>query len=95
MVLKVPCLYTGSKKTSKATKGRKGFSELLGRNNTSIFLSLRKYFFAIQYYGECWGASVDTAYDRHGPSENCWSGVGGAYTNFVYRHTGDADIGDV
>jgi len=65
------------------------------RNCSVIARREKKYFFAIQYYGECWGASVDTAYDRHGPSENCWSGVGGAYTNFVYRHTGDADIGDV
>ncbi|XP_068740044.1 uncharacterized protein [Montipora capricornis] len=57
------------------------------RNCSEIAKRKKKYYFAIQYYGECWGASADTQYNKHGPSDNCWSGVGGPYTNFVYRNT--------
>jgi hypothetical protein len=44
-------------------------------------------YFAIQYYGECWGAKPGTVpdYDKHGPANNCWNGVGAVWSNFVYR----------
>jgi len=42
------------------------------------------YYFAIQYYGECYAAPEGTQYDRHGVANNCWSGVGGSYSNYVY-----------
>ncbi|XP_068716558.1 fibropellin-1-like isoform X4 [Montipora foliosa] len=57
------------------------------RNCSEIAKRKKKYYFAIQFYGECWGASADTQYNKHGPSDNCWSGVGRYYTNFVYRNT--------
>ena len=44
-------------------------------------------YFAVQYYGECWAADPGTVphYDKYGASSNCWNGVGGAWTNHVYR----------
>ena len=51
----------------------------------SFFFVPRAYYFAVQYYGECYGAPKGTAYDRHGKASNCWSGVGGANSNYVYR----------
>ncbi|EDO39416.1 predicted protein [Nematostella vectensis] len=43
-------------------------------------------YFAIQYYGECWsGTGENKSFSRYGPSNNCWSGVGGEWTNAVYR----------
>ncbi|XP_068670551.1 neurogenic locus notch homolog protein 2-like [Montipora foliosa] len=47
------------------------------------------YYFAIQYYGECYGGPNGTKYDKYGPSKNCLSspGVGEKSTNFVYRNT--------
>ena len=45
----------------------------------------RMYYFAIQYFGECWGAPDGTKYDKHGEANNCWSGVGGSFSNYVYR----------
>ncbi|XP_068740086.1 neurogenic locus Notch protein-like isoform X3 [Montipora capricornis] len=44
-------------------------------------------YFAIQYYGECWGGSADAYYDKHGraPDDACWNGVGSANINFVYE----------
>ena len=51
----------------------------------SFFFILRAYYFAIQFYGECYGAPKGTAYDRHGKSDNCVSDVGQVLTNFVYR----------
>ncbi|XP_022795937.1 neurogenic locus notch homolog protein 1-like isoform X3 [Stylophora pistillata] len=42
------------------------------------------YYFAIQYYGECFGAPPGTKYDKFGEASNCWSGVGGANSNYVY-----------
>lgn len=47
------------------------------------------YYFAIQYYGECYGGPNNTKYDKYGPSKDCWSspGVGEKSTNFVYRNT--------
>ncbi|EDO39263.1 predicted protein [Nematostella vectensis] len=43
-------------------------------------------YFAIQYYGECWsGTGENKSFSRYGPSSNCWSGVGGEWTNAVYR----------
>ena len=42
--------------------------------------------FAIQYYGECWsGLDAENTYNRYGPSENCWNGVGKERTNYVYK----------
>ncbi|KAL9986872.1 hypothetical protein ACROYT_G001080 [Oculina patagonica] len=50
-------------------------------------------YFAIQFYGECWGGK-DSAknYVKYGRSEDCIEfnnqnghGVGGPKTNFVYR----------
>ncbi|XP_078377492.1 uncharacterized protein LOC144660677 isoform X5 [Oculina patagonica] len=55
------------------------------KNCFDIARSHSAYYFSIQYYGECWGAPEGTAYDRHGKATNCWSGVGGSYSNFVYR----------
>ena len=49
------------------------------------FCVQRMYYFAIQYYGECWGAKTGTKYDKHGPANNCWSGVGGPFSNYVYK----------
>ena len=41
--------------------------------------------FGLQFYGECWsGHQADTTYDKHGPSVNCWEGVGTTLSNFVY-----------
>ncbi len=50
-------------------------------------------YFAIQFYGECWGgeASAATTYYIDGPSDNCYAGTGGHDTNYVYhlgRRTG-------
>ena len=43
--------------------------------------------FAVQFYGECWGSKDYSDYDRYGASDNCWSGVGKDFTNFVYKFT--------
>ncbi|XP_048588583.1 A disintegrin and metalloproteinase with thrombospondin motifs 1 isoform X1 [Nematostella vectensis] len=41
--------------------------------------------FGIQFYGECWsGDGADETYAEYGSSKNCWQGVGGPHTNFVY-----------
>ena len=50
-----------------------------------FFVVSRLYYFAIQYYGECWGAPVGAQYHKHGPANNCWSGVGGPFSNYVYK----------
>ncbi|XP_067023184.1 fibrillin-1-like isoform X3 [Acropora muricata] len=44
-------------------------------------------YFALQYYGECWGGTDNALYKKHGkaPDNKCWSGVGGSLTNFVYE----------
>jgi len=44
-------------------------------------------YFALQYYGECWGGTDNALYKKHGkaPDGKCWSGVGGSLTNFVYE----------
>merc|ERR1719378_43711 len=44
-------------------------------------------YFAIQFYGECWGgeASAATTYYIDGPSDNCYAGTGGHDTNYVYH----------
>ncbi|XP_073237998.1 uncharacterized protein [Porites lutea] len=52
---------------------------------SEIARSHSMYYFAIQYYGECWGAKAGTKYDKHGPANNCWSGVGGPFSNYVYK----------
>ena len=58
---------------------------------TSIILILIYYFFflqvfAIQFYGECWsGSDAEKTYAEYGSSQNCWKGVGGTRTNFVYE----------
>lgn len=46
-------------------------------------------YFAIQYYGECWVSQKGTVpqYDKYGASTNCWAGLGGAWTNYVYKIT--------
>ena len=42
--------------------------------------------FGIQFYGECWsGLGANKTYDKHGPSKNCWSGVGKKGSNYVYK----------
>lgn len=46
-------------------------------------------YFAVQYYAECW-SSFEAAenYNRHGVQtdlKKCQWGVGGRYTNYVYR----------
>jgi len=42
--------------------------------------------FGVQFYGECWaGANAETTYDKHGPSTDCWEGVGRGLANAVYR----------
>jgi len=41
--------------------------------------------FGVQYYGECWsGHNAVTSYNKHGPSSECWEGVGKATANYVY-----------
>lgn len=44
-------------------------------------------YFAIQYYGECWSAKPGKApeYSKYGTANNCWSGVGGQWSNYVYK----------
>ncbi|XP_078360691.1 uncharacterized protein LOC144645089 [Oculina patagonica] len=50
-------------------------------------------YFAIQFYGECWGGKdAGKSYDKYGRSRRCWKfdkqtgyGVGGDMANFVYR----------
>jgi len=51
----------------------------------AIARSHSMYFFAIQYYGECWGGPASAQYRKHGEANNCWSGVGGPFSNFVYQ----------
>lgn len=43
-----------------------------------------KKYFAIQFYGECWVSDTES-YKVHGPSTNCWNGVGRDYDNYVYE----------
>lgn len=43
-----------------------------------------KKYFAIQFFGECW-VSDTKSYKAHGPSTNCWNGVGRDYDNYVYE----------
>ena len=43
-----------------------------------------KKYFAIQFFGECWVSDTDS-YKTHGPSTNCWNGVGRDYDNYVYE----------
>ena len=44
-------------------------------------------YFAVQYYGECWAVKpgIVPDYDKYGPADNCWSGVGGSWSNYVYK----------
>ncbi|KAL9986875.1 hypothetical protein ACROYT_G001084 [Oculina patagonica] len=50
-------------------------------------------YFAIQFYGECWGGKdAGKSYAKHGKSEDCWKfdkqsghSVGGELANFVYK----------
>jgi len=45
-------------------------------------------YFGIQFYGECWsGSDVEDSFSKHGPSKQCWVGVGGAGSNMVHRIT--------
>ncbi|CAB3997630.1 astacin-like metalloendopeptidase, partial [Paramuricea clavata] len=44
-------------------------------------------YFAVQFYGECWGSRDFIAYDKYGASDDCVSGVGKDFTNFVYKFT--------
>lgn len=44
--------------------------------------------FGVQHYGECWGQPRgvrSSTYAIYGLSDNCVQGVGGEWTNFVYR----------
>lgn len=48
----------------------------------------KKIFFAVQFYGECRsyvGDDSDVDYTQLGPSIDFWSGLGGAWTNCVYK----------
>lgn len=48
--------------------------------------------FALQFYGECWtGVNAEKSYSEYGASPNCWNGVGGTQTNFVYEFIDDDD----
>lgn len=48
--------------------------------------------FALQFYGECWtGVNAEKSYSEYGTSPNCWNGVGGLRTNFVYEFIDDDD----
>ena len=41
--------------------------------------------FSLQYFGECWsGAEAERTYAEYGSSKNCYKGVGGKKTNYVY-----------
>ncbi len=50
-------------------------------------------YFAIQFYGECWGGKdAGKSYAKYGRSEGCWKfdeqsgySVGGRLSNFVYK----------
>ena len=63
-------------------------------NNPYIFSSVemcyeaskkaKKKYFAIQFFGECWVSDTES-YKAHGPSTNCWNGVGRDYDNYVYE----------
>ena len=46
-------------------------------------------YFAIQFYGECWSSRKGSVvqYDKYGPSTKCWAGLGGSWTNYVYKIT--------
>lgn len=49
--------------------------------------------FGVQYYGECWsGNEGDKTYSEYGSSPNCWKGVGGRRTNFVYEFVDDNKV---
>ena len=61
-----------------------GLHKLLTFSFFFVYSAHRLYYFAIQYYGECFGAPEGTKYDKFGRASNCWSGVGGANSNFVY-----------
>ena len=51
--------------------------------------------FALQFYGECWtGVNAEKSYSEYGSSPNCWNGVGGLRTNFVYEFIDDDDDDD-
>lgn len=55
--------------------------------NCSIYAQERKAaYFAIQFYGECWGTTnPGVCYDKYGPSVKCWHGLGEHWTNYVYK----------
>ena len=42
-------------------------------------------YFAVQFYGECWGSRDFIKFDRYGASNDCVAGVGKDFTNFVYK----------
>lgn len=44
-------------------------------------------YFAIQYYGECWGGNDET-YFLSGSSQQCWMGTGKEFNNYVYSYNG-------
>ena len=42
--------------------------------------------FGIIYYGECWsGPDAENTYNKYGPSEDCWNGVGKGGAYHVYK----------
>lgn len=60
-----------------------------GERTVTFFLQV----FAIQYYGECWsGNEGEKTYSEYGWSRNCWQGVGGSNTNFVYEFVDDKKV---
>ena len=48
--------------------------------------NLKVKIFGMQDEGECWVDLKGTNnYDKHGKSSNCKDGIGGDWTNFVYK----------
>ena len=51
-----------------------------------IFIISGYKWFGVQFYGECWsGPEASLTYNRYGPSDSCWEGVGKDWTNMVYK----------
>jgi len=45
-------------------------------------------YYGVQFYGECYSApdsDAETDYNKYGDASNCWEGLGGDLSNFVYR----------
>lgn len=42
-------------------------------------------YFGLQFYGECWGSNDDSRYKMHGQATTCYKGLGGSWSNYVYK----------